>query len=669
MVSSVTSPTLDSGTWIHGTFVVTVGSDFTTFVDILKYAQQDERYGTNAAPALEPNVSTILNSSPGGSDSPLPVYLSKRKCRDTSLGGNDAINPLPQFGYDDDISHPHYNANYGSSIGMGQVYSENYDDTQQILYLGFGIPVFTDLAGFWGTAVDMDMAGLVNKGTGITAEKIGYLIGSAPIRIFNLASIPFKFIGAMIDSLQTVPITKYYSFSSNMPMYFKFVNTILVMLATNMNIVGSSDTLDTTGSTVGTEAALKLSTDNNPTDTSGLPDPFKTYGFDMAQIMTKRYVMENGTNTSIGKRNTDDGLLSALALNGGDGTTSLTTTTDTSTSTNATPNATNSGTSTTADPKMFWQMSWFDSLKAAYGDAIYDGHLYIGFRIDRAQAPSETFTNQSGESQIAQIANEKFQEGQNAQYSSMGNEEASTVLGGVLAGAVEAAQGVLKGITGSMSLDPLAAVMSGTAKIDIPEVWTESGFSRSASFTITSRSPYGDFESIYMNNYVPVACLLAGALPRGTGYSSHSSPFIIQAYCRGIFSSPLCMIETLEIQRGEDQYGFTAARLPLKVQMSVTLKDLSPIMYLNMGGNGSLLGKIWGTDDLFQEYMMTLSGMGLRDRLTPWKNMRRKTQILVQTLYKNKLSPYMLGMEGGSRFTISRVISMIKSADNIIPST
>jgi hypothetical protein len=127
------------------------------------------------------------------------------------------------------------------------------------------------------------------------------------------------------------------------------------------------------------------------------------------------------------------------------------------------------------------------------------------------------------------------------------------------------------------------------------------------------------------------------------------------------------MIESLEVTRGADQFGMTAARLPLKLQMHITLKDLSPVMYMTMGGDRGIVNAIFGTDDNFGEYMLTLSGMGLRDRLSPWRAGRRKIQILLSTLYKNKLSPYMLGMEGGSQFLVSRVISLVKSAGRNIP--
>lgn len=659
--------TPDTGNWIHGCFIVRVGTDFNTYKEVLAYTLQDDLYGSNK-PTLDPAVAKILASG-GEKDGPLPVYFSKRKCRDSSLGGNDTINPYPQFCVDDDISHPHYYGDKVGTISMGQVYSENYDDLQQILYLGFGIPVFSNVGNFWSNAVDKDLANFVNKGSGITAEKIGYMIGSFPIRIINIATIPYKFIAASIDTLQKVPISKYYSFSSQMPMYFRFVNTILVMLATNMNIMGSSEELPSTSSKVSGETNIGLLNEGTrkSDDISGMSSVFRESGLDMARIMLKKFYYENANSKLYDKRWTDPSLFAAANLANGEGVTTEVNT-DPNQSTSPTANQTNSGGLPDGeDSARKWTMGWFDNMTAAWGGAIYDGHLFIGFRIDKGMGGSESFSNSTGESRISQIANEQQQAGREAAFQTMNGAMGDGIFAGIIESAINGAKGLFEGVANTIGMDPLAQVASGAARIDIPEVWMSSSYSRSASFTITCLSPYGDFESIFQSEYVPMACMLAGSLPRGTGLSSYSAPFVCQAYCRGVFASPLCMIESLQVTRGADQFGMNAARLPLKITMQVSLKDLTPTMYMTMGGDRGIMNAIMGTDDSFGEYMLTLSGMGLRDRLSPNRSRLRKTKILLSTFYKNRLSPYMVGMEGGSRFLISRVVSSIVSAGRNLP--
>ena len=664
MSSTARGHTPDEGNWIHGCFTVKIGSTFKTFLEVVQYSEQSDEFSTNGNPDLDPNVAQVLGSV-GGDDAALHKYFSLRKCRDTSLGGNDAINPLPQFGVDDDISHPLYYASLDGSVGMGQVYSENYDDTQQILYLGFGIPLFTGITTFWQGANDRELTNYINRGTGITVEKIGYLIGSTPVFLIELATIPTKWINAWVNTLEQVKISKYYSFSSQMPMYFRFVNTILVQLATNMNMVGSNADGNTTRSSTSgtTPIALNEAGTLNTGDASGLPDIFKNFGLDMAQIMTKRYLYENGKNDPVSLRKTDEAIFK-LAQNQND-TASQAAGTST-TSTNPTEGTENPIDQAAANAST-WAMKWIDQFTEAYSGAIYDGHLFIGFRIEKGAGASESFSNSTGESAISQMANSKFQEAYDARISTMDGAGGEGVLGSIISGFIGAARSVIQGVSDSVSLDALGSVMTGASRIDIPEVWMNSSYSRSASFNLTCLAPYGDFQSIFQSEYVPLACILAGVLPRATGHSSHSSPFVCQAYCRGIFSSPLSIIESVEVSRGADQFGFSAARLPLELNINITLKDLYPVMAINMGGNRGIAQELLGADDLFNEYMMTLSGMGLKERLSPFRNIRRKAQILLSTFYKNRLSPFQMGMEGGANFTVSRVISAIVSSGSSLP--
>jgi hypothetical protein len=660
-----------SDNFIRGCFMVNIGTQFSTYQQIMQYAQavKVDEGQKEFDSAMNQILRGNLDDEGGKGNKPLPYYFSRSKCRDTSLGGNDAINPLPQFSVDDDIVHPHFETKAGTGVGMGRIYSENFDDTQQILYLGFGIPVFSNVGSFWASAVDRDMANFINKGSNITPQKIGYLLGAAPIVLIKIATIPFKFIKAITDTISTVKISKYYSFSSQMPMYFRFVNTILVHLATNMNMMLSNDDINLTGSETSDVTPLEqLKYGTKPThDVSGMPDLFKD-GLDMAQIMSKRYFYEHGSDKSQKRRNTDFAMFEAArTTNNGNG---IADKPDPETSTNPDSNQTNNAGSegTEENPlDKFWDMGWFDAFKGAYKDAIYDGHLFIGFRIDKGMGATESFSNQTGESQVAMLANEKFQQGRSVQFDSMGGNFGSGGIAGMMTDFVNAIKAVGAGVSNTFKLDPLAATLTGAAKVDIPEVWMGSAWSRSASFSITCLSPYGDVESIFMSEYVPLACILAGSLPRGTGEASHSAPFICQAYCRGMFSSPLCMIESLEVSRGADQYGFNMARLPLKLTMNVTLKDLTPAMYMSMGGDRGIAARVFGTDDNFGEYMLTLSGMGLRDRLAPFRSIRRKTQILLSTIYKNKLSPFMMGMEGGSRLLISRMVSTVTSGGRGLP--
>ena len=165
------------------------------------------------------------------------------KYHDTSIGGNNAMNPLPQgTKYADP---PIKNAlTPGVSDGMGAIYSESFDDHQQVIYMRFGVPKFNSMMSF--------LSGMYNYKNSITARTgrspsfMYYLSGAAT----TLGTIALSAAGFIIPlclglfalgtrlwtitgSLQGIPRSKYYYLKPTMPIYWSQVNFILNYLATN----------------------------------------------------------------------------------------------------------------------------------------------------------------------------------------------------------------------------------------------------------------------------------------------------------------------------------------------------------------------------------------------------------------------------------------------------
>ena len=233
------------------------------------------------------------------------------------------------------------------------------------------------------------------------------------------------------------------------------------------------------------------------------------------------------------------------------------------------------------------------------------------------------------------------------------------ITGGIGA-AISAISGVVKGTLDSAGFGSLDSIITGQGFIDFPEVWKNSSFSKNYSFSMKLRSCYGDPVSILQNLYFPMALLFAGGMPRAVGNAAYTAPFVCRAYCKGMFAIPLGMITSMTIKRGADQFGWNLAKLPTCIDISFEIKDLSPAMYMAIADSGSTLdaiSQVFSTNSNYQEYLMTLSGMGLADRIVWYRQLRNKATYLLGQFRETKLNGFYWGTILGTK-PLARAISV-----------
>lgn len=601
---------------LGGSAVTDGNGDFSRWVDILNFANITDASGHSAlAPGMDPQFANILEQA----NEALPEYFySRGKCRDTTIGGNDAINCYPQFNETDDVAeHPFLSIDPNDpQSGMGRVYSDVYDDQQQIMYMCFGVPQFNNLTYFYGNAVHPILAQIMNNGGNISGSNLGSLFGDLVGIAIALPAVPLVWLYNLVQGLSQVNITKYYDFKSAMPLYYRIVNSTLIHLSTNLGL-NQDDYYFNSGITGSTSGGIYDGTflEANATPQAvkgaqpGLPLVFQKNGFDMYKInlVKDKYIF--GAANVEAQTTLADGILLDPANNQG-------------------------------GIDVGYSSSTFAENTILTAKAqIYDANLFIGFKVEKGIDTSESFSNEVGQSSIAQTVNSTVSSTMDKRFSFMG--------GNVLPGMqsfMQAVGGVLTGIaTDTGVVGGATAILAGQGMVDFPEVWKDSSMSKNYSFTMSLRSPYGDPVSIMQNLYFPLALILAGALPRAAGQASYLSPFIIRAYCKGMFAVPMGMITSLTVKRGADQYGWSTARLPTCLEISFEIKDLSSAMYLGINDDGSkdalsAFLQIFSTNSNWQEYLMTLSGMGLKERISFYKRMRRKVMYFMAQDFDSKLS-------------------------------
>jgi hypothetical protein len=230
---------------------------------------------------------------------------------------------------------------------------------------------------------------------------------------------------------------------------------------------------------------------------------------------------------------------------------------------------------------------------------------YIGFKVEKSTSVSEGISNTTGPLEIANTINGKAADGANKRDSLLGmflSGRSGVPIADQLAQFVGSTLNVLADTVGAGNM---VNIVTGNGYADIPERWQSSSFTKSYNVELQLRARYADPVSWLQSVGIPLCCILAGCLPRGIGDSMYTSPFLVRCYCKGMFSIPTGIIENCSMSRGGAEFGWSINRLPLAIDVNLTIKDLSPILYIGMDNDMNA-----GMD----EYMSTLTGLGLYER-------------------------------------------------------
>lgn len=611
------------------------------------------------------------------------------KFTDASLGGNFCINPPAQFTpyadpYDkgimpgsSDVS-VQYNPGH---IGMGPYYSEAIDDKSQIIHMSFGTTSYNSLTSFFTGFYSSDAAGLAR--TGRLDDSFFKRFVSVGVKLVQIALLPITIIPMMINMLGQaikwlfkIPSSKFAYLKRTMPAYWHAVSSMVNQLSINMGITNFVDTFSTQaiGSTVRSNNA------NNTIYSAIFPEFTKDGLLDIYAIASKAKVLENrhkkklieamASDSSLAwygkvkKVMSEDPGLSTPTENEKTGGTlrgvwdlwmSITAMSgkkpDTmveqdmrygnEVSEKSVPQAEdilkNKNFQPKNDPAGFFQ--WFMS-------AADDGIEYASFRVDYTGAVQESFQNTSAPSALAEKLNSASKSARDLRIDMAGGNIDPL---GITKSVIEGAGAVLSGVASILHLEGLA-MFAGSALVDIPEHWdSHSAQLPRSSYTIQLVSPYGNRISQLMNIYVPLCMLLAGALPLSTGKQSWQSPFMCELFDRGRCVTKYGMIDSLSISRGTGHLGFNKDGQAMAIDVTFSVKDLSPIIHMpiHQGASLMMLEGLFDSDNKFTEYLVAMSGMSLRENTDRWPILQRQAANVVARA-KTYFSPSRIAMTYGS---------------------
>lgn len=157
-------------------------------------------------------------------------------------------------------------------------------------------------------------------------------------------------------------------------------------------------------------------------------------------------------------------------------------------------------------------------------------------------------------------------------------------------------------------LETAAYAMAQGNNLIFPELYDGSTYSKSFSLKFNLVSPYGDKESIYLHCLVPMLHLLCFAAPRQVKGEANisTSPFLIKAFSRGWFQCNLGIVESLSIEKGNDN-NWNVDGLPTSFEITMNIKDL----YSNLMISKSTEPISFFSNDSLMDYLTVTCGIDI----------------------------------------------------------
>lgn len=206
--------------------------------------------------------------------------------------------------------------------------------------------------------------------------------------------------------------------------------------------------------------------------------------------------------------------------------------------------------------------------------AISEDDMYMTFYVDGSASFSESASNSTSSSMIKQFTDRVSSMAKELQtVSGVSGLDASGLAGSIGSSLDEWS----KSLSGDGALNTFMKRLTSTtgqliqgANFAVPDVWSDSDYSKSYSIPITLSTPYGNALSWYLSVGVPLCFLLGLALPHGTSANTYSAPYMIQAFCQGWFNCGLGIVDTISL----DKSDWNALHLPNTIKVNLGIKDL-----------------------------------------------------------------------------------------------
>lgn len=240
--------------------------------------------------------------------------------------------------------------------------------------------------------------------------------------------------------------------------------------------------------------------------------------------------------------------------------------------------------------KAFAGTCW-DKMIAGFTASARGASSAAVFAINPTGPGSDSFSNSTGSISTGDMVKSLSRAAHDAKFSLGGGQTGVDTIDFLLDKLMQVGAGALEAYTFGLS-NLINGIING-GYVDVPDKWEDSSFNgNQVTYTMDLVSPYGNEFSRFHNLFVPLAMILAGALPRGIGKAGYTQPFLCSAYSKSTQQISLGMITDVTVSSGITNQAFVNGVKTNSLRITFTIKDLSNIM----------VGRV-NTSSLFGQYV------------------------------------------------------------------
>lgn len=489
--------------------------------------------------------------------------------------------------------------------GMGRYYGDAIDANSQsrVMYLEFGVPHFQSMISFFTNAISWREAVIATEGRSPMAYDIGKGIGLAGQIIAFPVMATVYYLGTYVLKMWFGPSDpRFYTFKPTMANYLFAANNIFKSLLIErglLRLIPESDAEKKSKDNYG--APMKFSGSDLEQLKEVMPEIFNRDGqIDLIYIVSKIQLQVDQVYKADRK---------AMLSNNDD----MATVGDPETGTieeffkrvfrikayqanmdedgrKKVENQEVPQVETSVDPKEYTKPhdgqfkrlphdkgSWFKQWKETASVGRNLGFEHIALYVDYIESGTYTVSNSVKDIPAKSILNSIGGASRDIRFSLSGGNVINDVVDEVVKGVRDMAVGTLE--TLSFGLSNVIAGLFYGGQLSFPKMWADSSFDvPKHSFSMTLGGPYGNTLSQVMDIDIPLAFILAGALPLGVGRSSYTSPFLVRGFLRGVIDIDFGMITNLSISIATGNVGRNNSGSSLMLKVDFDVADFTDVV-------------------------------------------------------------------------------------------